>query len=352
MTEPRDEFDAALRDRIEAAESRVRVSSAPPDGLAVARGPVGWLRTALLLATAAVAVVLAIVVSGQLSDPSIGAATPSPSVGEGVSASARNGDFVFTLSSPRSTWTTADAIEITARLTYHGDEPDIEIGGGGGPVVFSLIQLEGGSAVLGGGQDLPCLRYQLGPDAPLVWPFQKAGGIDDEPPFDLAFFQDPELRLPPGRWEVGAILQYGIGDCSDLELAVSIQLDVLEAEGSPGPSAVATEPPVSSSRPLPSATASPSFERDPATVTGILEGDPDLEGGCLWLRDQSGTAWEVIWPARYEATFRDGIAVLLADGEVVAEAGDRITVHGNRPSGAGSHCMVGIIYEAESVLIR
>jgi len=352
MTEPRDEFDAALRDRIGAAESRVRVSSTPPDGLSAAPLPARWLRPALILATAAAAVVLAVFVIGQLRDRSTGDATPLPSAGEGVSASTRNGNFVLTMSSPRSTWTTEDAIEITATLSYDGDELEVEIGGGGGPVVFSLVQLEGGNAVLGGGQDLPCLRYPLGPDEPLVWPFQKAGLIDDEPPFDRAFFDDPELHLPPGRWEVRAVLQYGIGDCSDLELVTSIQLDVLEAEGSPGPSAVATEPPVSSSPPDRSPTPAPNPDDGQASVTGVLEGDPQLEGGCVWLRDQAGTAWEVIWPTGYEASFLDGSAVIVADGEVVARAGDRVTVYGNRPAGAGSRCMVGIVYEAASVLIR
>jgi len=352
MTEPRDPFDVTLRDRIAAAESRVHVTSLPPDGRSAEPRNARWLRPALMLATAAGAFVLAIFVIGQLPDRSTGGATPSPSAGAGVSASARNGDFVLTLSSPRSTWTTEDAIEITATLSYDGDEPEVEIGGGGGPVVFSLVQLEGGDAVLGGGQDLPCLRYPLGPDAPLVWPFQKAGAVDGEPPFDLAFFQDPELHLPPGRWEVRAVLQYGIGACSDLELVTSIQLDVLEAEGSPGPSAIATEPPVSSSSPDRSPTPAPTTNDDRASVTGVLEGDPQLEGGCVWLRDQAGTAWEVIWPKDYEATFRDGVAVLVVNGEVVATAGDRITVYGNRPSGAGSYCMVGIVYGADSVLIR
>ena len=352
MTEPRDAFDAALRERIAAAESRVQVTSLPPDGQSAEPRNARWLRPALMLATAAGAFGLATFVMGQMPDRSIGGATPSPSAGAGVSASARNGDFVLTLSSPRSTWTTEDAIEITATLSYDGDETEVEIGGGGGPVVFSLVQLEGGDAVLGGGQDLPCLRYPLGPDEPLVWPFQKAGGIDDEPPFDRAFLDDPQLRLPPGRWEVRAVLQYGIGDCSDLELVASIQLDVLEAEGSPGPSAVATEPPVSSSPPDRSPTPAPTPDDDRASVTGVLEGDPQLEGGCVWLRDQAGTAWEIIWPKDYEASFQDGSAVIVADGEVVAFAGDRITVYGNRPAGAGSHCMVGIVYEADSVLIR
>ncbi len=355
MTEQHDPFDATLRDRIGAAESRVRVSPAPLGGVPAAPGPARWLRPALVLATAAVAVVLAVLVIGQLPDRTIGGATPSPSAGEGVSASTRNGDFVLTLSSPRSTWTTEDAIEITAMLSYDGDRPQVEISGGAGPVVFTLVQLEGGdAALLEGAQHLPCLHVSLGPDSPLVWPYQKTGVVDSYPPFDRAFFDDPELHLPPGRWEIRAVLDFGDPGCENIRrLEVSITLAILEAEGSPGPSAVATEPPVSSIPAVPaSPTPSATLEATPASVTGILEGDPQLEGGCVWLRDQADTAWEVIWPEPYEATFREGSAVLVADGGVVARAGDRITVYGSRPAGAGSHCMVGIVYEAESVLIR
>jgi hypothetical protein len=96
----------------------------------------------------------------------------------------------------------------------------------------------------------------------------------------------------------------------------------------------------------------PRFDDDPSSVSGILVGDPQLEGGCIWLRDQSGRAWEILWPKEFEAVFVDGVAVLKNSGVVVASAGDRITAYGRRPTGVGSWCMVGIIYEAREVLIR
>ena len=352
MPEPNDEFDTTLRDRIGAAEARVRVSSTPPAEPSAAPRSALWLRPALVLATAAAGAVLAIVVIGQLPDRSAGDGTPSPSAEDGVSASARSGDFVLTLSSPRSTWTTEDDVQVTATLSYEGNEPEVEIGGGGGPVVFSLRQLEGGNAVLGGGQDLPCLRYAVGPDSPLVWPFEKSGAVSEEPPFNLAFFQEPGLQLPPGRWEARAFLQYGVGKCGDLRLEVSIQLDVLEGAGPPGPSAAATEPPGTSS-PEPSYRATPNPESDgPAAITGVLAGDEQLEGGCFWLRDASGIRWEILWPDGYRTTFRDGAPVLLRDGRIVAEAGYEVTVRGRSPSGVGSHCMVGIVYEADTVEVN
>jgi hypothetical protein len=225
-------------------------------------------RLALTGIVAASALVIAVLVGG-LPDRSTGDASPSPT--GGVSASARNGDFTFILSSPRSVWTTADDIQITATLSYTGDEDQVEIYGGGGPVIFSLRQLEGGTAELHGDQEVPCLPYALAPGSPLVWPFVKFGSLDDPPPFDRAFFKDPDLHLPPGRWEVRALLDYQLGDClpprEPLHLEVSIQLDVVAEE----PAASAT------SEGSPAATATPDATDAPLPLFDVVfrHGDDD-----------------------------------------------------------------------------
>jgi hypothetical protein len=74
--------------------------------------------------------------------------------------------------------------------------------------------------------------------------------------------------------------------------------------------------------------ACPAPEVIPRELTGQLEGDPSLEGGCIWLRTATGRRWPIDWPDEYREEFRDGQPVLLHDDEVVAEAGDRITVRG------------------------
>jgi hypothetical protein len=256
-----------------------------------------------------------------------------------VEAQARNGDLILTLSSPKSVWTTEEAIEIVATLRYVGDQDQLDLRGGGGPIQFSLWQLEGGDAVLGGGQSEPCRQYPVGPHSPLVFPFAKFGVVDDEPPFDRAFFDEPRLLLPPGRWEARAWLQYGIGECDDLNLEVTIEIDVVER----GPSPVPTD------EPLPS-------DNDPPNVRGVLEGDANLEGGCVWLRDAANNRWEILWPDGYSSEFSGdlpvggNVPVIVRDGEVIARNGDLVTVSGHRPPGAGSHCMVGTVYQANEVV--
>jgi hypothetical protein len=307
MAEQHDPFDATLRNRIGAAETRVRVSSTPPTRMPAGPGPARWLSPVLVLATAAAAVLLAVFVIGQVPDGSTGDATPSPPAMEGVSASARNGDFVLTLSSPRATWKTGDAILISAMLSYDGTLPEVEIGGGGVPVVFSLVQLEGGNAVLGGGQDLPCLRYPLGPDAPLNWPFVKSGVVHADPPFDLAFFQEPELRLPPGRWEARAVLDYGIGDCGDLQLAASIQIEVRDDGVLPSPSA----------------RACPA-----ALIAGVLAATED--GAPLLIVGDDVPPITIVWsyPEDYRIVTTPVLVVYDLDGNELAREGDWVELSG------------------------
>jgi len=292
--------DDRLRSELEALERAAPSDAAPIHDLSTVGAR--WLRPALVGITAVSAVVAALLLVGQLPNRSTGTSTPSPSTVTGIEAQARNGDLILTLASSKSVWTTEEAIEIVATMSYVGDQDQLDVHGGGGPIIFSLIQLEGGNAVLGGGQDLPCLRYPVGANSPLVWPFAKSGAIDDEPPFDRAFFEEPLLLLPPGRWEARASLQYGIGQCDDLELEVGIEFEVLDL----GPSPVPTEAAVPS-------------DGNPASVTGVLEGDANLEGGCIWLRDAAGDQWEILWPDGYSAEFSGdlpfpGAPVIIRDG--------------------------------------
>jgi hypothetical protein len=74
--------------------------------------------------------------------------------------------------------------------------------------------------------------------------------------------------------------------------------------------------------------ACPGPEVIPEELAGRLEGDPKLEDGCIWLKTDMGRRWPIHWPDGYREEFRDGQPVLLHDDEVVAEAGDRISVRG------------------------
>jgi hypothetical protein len=226
MPDRHDEFDAELEGRLAASEGRIPASAPMPEPPSAQSR---WLAPALIAGTALAAVVLAAVAIPPLLDQRTGDATPSPD--GGVRAETRNGDLVLALASPRREWTADEAIEVVATLTYTGDLPELDLHGGGGPVVFGLSQISGGDAAMAGSQNQPCIQYPIGPDQPLVWPFAKSGSPDESGPFDLAFFQDPVLNLPPGRWEVSVQLDYGIGECAGLSMLTAIEIEVVSAAG-------------------------------------------------------------------------------------------------------------------------
>lgn len=118
----------------------------------------------------------------------------------------------------------------------------------------------------------------------------------------------------------------GIGDCGPLDCPPILVIGrPMEAEASPALS---------------------------GNLVGTLHGDRDLEMGCAWLTDATGKQWEILWPAGYRIGFPDGREPILSGprGEIVARAGDSIALNGQRPSGLGSYCMVGELFEATQVV--
>jgi hypothetical protein len=85
-----------------------------------------------------------------------------------------------------------------------------------------------------------------------------------------------------------------------------------------------------------------------AAITGTLSAD-DVEGGCLVLTADDGERYEMIWPDGWQVSSQ--LEVVNADGEVVAEGGDRITVRGEVADDMASICQIGQIFEATEVTL-
>lgn len=441
--------DDRLRAELEALERAVPTAAAPTS--ASPRGP-RWIRAGLIGATAIAAIGLtswAVGVSGSLQ---IGRA--SPSANAPVSAETRDGDFILSISSPKTVWTANEAIEVSASLRYVGEEPDMSIGQGIPPIGFELAAASGKGPALIGIQQQPCVQYPVSADAPIVEAYRKGVPltedglpVDEVAPFDRAFREDPELRLPPGEWEFTASTDFTERGCGDkYSLRASIVVRVMRPEASTETAAPTESQPVAMPSPTPSPTASPracpgaladgvlakdasgrpvlvgpdydssvrilwlfpdsvrvepdpilrildaagkvlaiegdhitlgggfnggdtefhacgvierdhaqqptTFDDDPDQVTGVLEGDADLEGGCVWLRDAEGVAWDILWPEGYTRDFDDDVAVILHRGEIIAAEGDVLMVQGRRPSGIATRCMRGVAYEADNVRVE
>lgn len=96
----------------------------------------------------------------------------------------------------------------------------------------------------------------------------------------------------------------------------------------------------------PTPADTPTASTSARTLTGALGGDPDLEGGCVWLDTDEGRV-EVLWPDGYHAS-ADPVE-LRADDAVVAREGDEVTITGAPATDRVSTCQVGALWTATSV---
>lgn len=249
MSDPRDRFRSL--DRQEApdlwSDATARSQAAPAQA--------SWLpRFAGGLAVAAV-VVAGVVIGLQVAgSPPPGGQPPSPS-GEGVSATVVDGDYQLTVSSPRATWGSDEAIEIEATLKYLGTESEVTLrGSGSGLIGFSLEELTG-DLILGAASTADCATHTIGPSEPITTAFIKSGGYspeDADAAFWEAFFADPDLHLPAGEWEVIAAATFDVdGDCTATPTYMTVAI-TLTVEGDGEPTAEPTEPVEPSVTPEPS----------------------------------------------------------------------------------------------------
>jgi hypothetical protein len=103
-------------------------------------------------------------------------------------------------------------------------------------------------------------------------------------------------------------------------------------------------------RSTPTATPAPAPTSLPGSaLTGILGGDPVLEGGCAWLEGDDGTRYEVDYPGGWRVGF-DPVRLMDPAGAVHAVEGDRVTVAGGLEPDAISICQIGPIFRATEVL--
>jgi hypothetical protein len=84
-------------------------------------------------------------------------------------------------------------------------------------------------------------------------------------------------------------------------------------------------------------------------LTGVLGGDAELEGGCVWLDTDQGRI-EPQWPEGYSTT-TDPVALLDPDGEPIAQEGDRVTVTGSPAPDLATICQVGEVWNLTRVTV-
>jgi hypothetical protein len=137
--------------------------------------------------------------------------TPAPSgsggVDQAIVVEGRDKGFALSMRVASGVFDAGEPIDIGAILTWEGAEPTATIwGSGSGPVSFGLQQVDG-DIVIGGMMTADCGKHDYARGVPVAIPYSKSGGFTAEDPnaaFYRAFFADPVLRLPAGRWRVSA----------------------------------------------------------------------------------------------------------------------------------------------------
>jgi hypothetical protein len=84
------------------------------------------------------------------------------------------------------------------------------------------------------------------------------------------------------------------------------------------------------------------------TITGKLGADA-IEGGCAYLQTEAGKRYEVIYPKGWNLD-KGSARLTNPQGEIVARAGDTVTVRGEIATDMASICQIGPIFRATEVV--
>lgn len=91
------------------------------------------------------------------------------------------------------------------------------------------------------------------------------------------------------------------------------------------------------------------------SLTGVLGGDAQLEGGCIWIeptggRDADlGDRVEPLLPDGWTFEFEPDLRILDAQGTVVAEGGDEVVIDGRPAEDMMTICQVGPAYQVDAI---
>lgn len=152
-----------------------------------------------------VAVALAIVGCGP-------ASSESPTATQGA-VTDEEGPYRLTFVVANTTPAANEPIEGQAQLELRLGQRAQLSGAGGGPFAFEFAEITGARKVIPV-WDAACAGHEVRAGAPLASRIVKSGGWSDEEPdadFYRAFFQGPEVRLPPGVWDITALATFSEG---------------------------------------------------------------------------------------------------------------------------------------------
>jgi hypothetical protein len=180
--------------------------------------------TGLVAVTAVIAVAAVIGLSNAGGNPFMGGSAPTATLNPlAASASVTDGDFRLTITSPKATWGTDEAIEVGTTLEYLGPEAEATLWGSlSGLIRFGVVEVSGDrimggefAASVGPPGQRDCGPHVISAAANITAPFSKGGVYDANDPyidFYDEYLADPQLHLPPGQWEIITRATFDAGD--------------------------------------------------------------------------------------------------------------------------------------------
>jgi hypothetical protein len=153
-------------------------------------------------------------------DPTIAlnpTAVPAAEISPGpATAFASDGPFQLELELPRTTFSTAEPVTGQGILSTI-DGSDVAVAGSGsGLITFSYSEI-GGRRSMGGEATADCRPYTIAADDPMTEQLTHSASWSSDDPdaaFYEAFAQGPDVRLPPGAWQVTARATFLGADCT------------------------------------------------------------------------------------------------------------------------------------------
>lgn len=173
-----------------------------------ARRPADFVAVALLALVAA---------CGPMITPEPTTTGSSQASSAPVGAAAVAGPFRLTIVLPKATWRADEPITGVAILSVTGLQT-AELGGSGGGLIGFDYREVGGRRHVEPASTADCTMRSIGPADPISEPLGKSGGFDDTDPnadFYRTFLQGPDVRLPPGEWQITAVATFIDGEGCD-----------------------------------------------------------------------------------------------------------------------------------------
>ncbi|MCR2805803.1 hypothetical protein [Paenibacillus soyae] len=119
--------------------------------------------------------------------------------------------FEMKLNIGRTEFKTGEPIELSASLTYIGEEESITVWGPGTRVVFAIT--DGKDFDMDGATTLELASHELARGETFEYPFEKSGGFGADDPdaaFWKKFYAEKELRLPAGTYLISAVCNFSL----------------------------------------------------------------------------------------------------------------------------------------------